>query len=74
MARSTIFRQIFGNDFLVFPFIQYIDYAEQRAAFAEFHITGKVPRQVDADGTAARNIAAITAELLQNLEQLAAAA
>jgi chromosome partitioning protein len=46
----------------------------QRAAFAEFHITGKVPRQIDPNGTAARNIAAVTAELLENLEQLAAAA
>ena len=46
----------------------------QRAAFAEFHITGKVPRQIDPDGTAARNIAAVTAELLENLKQLAAAA
>jgi chromosome partitioning protein len=46
----------------------------QRAALAEFHLTGKVPRQTDPNGNAAKNIAAVTSELLANLEQLAAAA
>jgi chromosome partitioning protein len=46
----------------------------QRAALAEFHLTGKVPRQTDPNSSAAQNIAAVTAELLANLEQLAAAA
>lgn len=46
----------------------------QRAALAEFHLTGKVPRQTDPNGRAAQNIAAVTAELLANLEQMAAAA
>ena len=45
----------------------------QRAALAEFHLTGKVPRQVDPNGSAAQNIAAVTSELLANLEQLKAA-
>ena len=46
----------------------------QRAALAEFHLTGKVPRQTDPNSGAAQNIAAVTAELLAKLEQLAAAA
>lgn len=46
----------------------------QRAALAEFHLTGKVPRQIDPDGNAAKNIAAVTAEFLTNLENIAAAA
>lgn len=46
----------------------------QRAALAEFHLTGKVPRQTDPNGRAAQNIAAVTAELLANLEHMAAAA
>jgi chromosome partitioning protein len=46
----------------------------QRAALAEFHLTGKVPRQTDPNGTAAQNIAAVTSELLSKLEQLAVAA
>lgn len=46
----------------------------QRAALAEFHLTGKVPRQVDPNSSATQNITAVTAELLSNLEQLAAAA
>jgi chromosome partitioning protein len=46
----------------------------QRAALAEFHLTGKVPRQTDPNGSAAKNIASVTAEFLANLEQLAAAA
>ncbi len=43
----------------------------QRMAFAEFHLTGKLPRQTDPKGSAAANVAAITAELLVRLEQLA---
>src|SRR6202041_698132 len=35
ILRYGIFRQIFGDDFLVFPFIQYFNYAKQRAAFAQ---------------------------------------
>jgi chromosome partitioning protein len=46
----------------------------QRAALAEFHLTGKVPRQTDPNSGAAQNIAAVTAELLTKLEQLVAAA
>jgi chromosome partitioning protein len=46
----------------------------QRAALAEFHVTGRVPRQTDPNSSAAQNITAVTAELLANLEQLAAAA
>jgi chromosome partitioning protein len=46
----------------------------QRAALAEFHLTGKLPRQLEPNGAAAVNVAAITAELLANLEQLAQAA
>ncbi len=46
----------------------------QRSALAEFHLTGKVPRQTDPNSGAAQNIAAVTAELLAKLEQLAAAA
>ena len=46
----------------------------QRAVLAEFHLTGKLPRQINPKGAAAVNIAAITTELLANLEQLAQAA
>jgi chromosome partitioning protein len=46
----------------------------QRAALAEFHLTGKVPRQIDPNSAAAQNVAAVTAELLTKLEQLAVAA
>ncbi|MGE4048844.1 MAG: AAA family ATPase [Acetobacteraceae bacterium] len=46
----------------------------QRAALAEFHLTGKLPRQIEPNGATAANVAAITAELLANLEQLAQAA
>jgi chromosome partitioning protein len=46
----------------------------QRAAFAEFHITGKMPRQTDPKGSAAANIAAVVTELLTSLDRLAAAA
>jgi chromosome partitioning protein len=46
----------------------------ERAAFREIHITGKVPRQVDPEGTAAANVAAVTAELLQQIAKLREAA
>jgi chromosome partitioning protein len=46
----------------------------ERAAFREFHLTGRVPRQVDPKSAAAINVQAITAELLTNLEKLAEAA
>ena len=42
----------------------------ERAAFREIHITGKVPRQVDPNGNAAANVAAVTSELLQRLASL----
>ncbi|MFT8246757.1 AAA family ATPase [Roseomonas sp. BN140053] len=46
----------------------------ERAAFREIHITGHVPRQVDPNGSAAANVAAFTAELLQRISTLAEAA
>jgi chromosome partitioning protein len=46
----------------------------ERAAFREMHLTGKTPRQSDPTSSATANIAAITNELLANLEQLAKAA
>lgn len=46
----------------------------ERAAFREIHITGKVPRQVDPSGSAAANVAAFTAELLERIATLAEAA
>ena len=46
----------------------------ERAAFRELHITGKVPRQVDPSGSAAANVAAFTAELLERIATLAEAA
>jgi chromosome partitioning protein len=46
----------------------------ERAAFREIHITGTVPRQVDPNGSAAANVAAVTAELLQRLASLQEAA
>jgi len=46
----------------------------QRAALAEFHLTGKVPRQTAPASSAAQNIAAVTAEMLSNLQRLAEAA
>lgn len=45
----------------------------ERAAFREIHITGRVPRESDPNGTAATNITAITTEILQRLSNLAAA-
>jgi len=46
----------------------------ERAAFREIHITGKAPRETDAKGAAAANVASVTAELLANLEKLTEAA
>lgn len=46
----------------------------QRMALAEFHLTGKLPRQTEPSGKAAANVTAITAELLASLEKLAVAA
>jgi chromosome partitioning protein len=46
----------------------------ERAAFAEIHITGKVPRQVDPDGAAAGNVTALTAEILGRISALQEAA
>lgn len=46
----------------------------ERAAFREIHITGRVPRENDPNGTAATNITAITTEILKRLSNLAEAA
>jgi chromosome partitioning protein len=46
----------------------------ERAAFREIHITGKVPRQIDPTSAASANVAAVTAELLRRIAQLAEAA
>jgi chromosome partitioning protein len=46
----------------------------ERAAFREMHLTGKTPRQTDPNSSATANIAAITNELMANLETLAKAA
>lgn len=46
----------------------------ERAAFRELHITGKVPRQTDPNGTAAANVTALAAELLQEIAKLREAA
>ena len=46
----------------------------ERAAFREIHITGQVPRQTDASSSAAANVAALSAELLEQLKDLAEAA
>jgi chromosome partitioning protein len=46
----------------------------ERAAFREIHITGLVPRQVDATSGPALNISAITAEVLDRLKRIAEAA
>ena len=46
----------------------------ERAAFREIHITGMVPRQKDPRGSPAGNIAALTAELLEELAKLQVAA
>jgi chromosome partitioning protein len=46
----------------------------ERAAFRELHITGRVPRQTDPNGTAAANVTALAAELLQEIAKLREAA
>ena len=46
----------------------------ERAAFREIHITGRVPRQVDPEGSAAVNVAAFTSELLHCMASLSEAA
>ena len=46
----------------------------ERAAFSEIHITGKVPRQVDPNGAAAANVTALSAEILNQIAMLRAAA
>jgi chromosome partitioning protein len=52
----------------------FYEHQKELAAFREMHLTGHVPRQVDPTCTAARNVRAITAELLSNLEKLVVAA
>jgi chromosome partitioning protein len=42
----------------------------ERAAYRELHLTGKVPRQTDPQGSATASIAAITKELLGRLASL----
>lgn len=42
----------------------------ERAAYRELHITGRVPRQDNPSGSAAQNIAAVAAEVLQHLAKL----
>jgi len=46
----------------------------ERAAFREIHITGLVPRQKDSNGGPAKNVAAVTAELLEAVARLKVAA
>jgi chromosome partitioning protein len=46
----------------------------ERSAYREIHITGKVPRQSDPKGAAAVNVAALTAEILQQIAKLREAA
>ena len=46
----------------------------ERAAFREIHITGRVPRQFDPNSSAAANVAAFSAELLERIAALAEAA
>jgi chromosome partitioning protein len=46
----------------------------ERAAFRELHITGRVPRQTDPSSTAAANVTALAAELLQEIAKLREAA
>lgn len=46
----------------------------ERAAFRDIHITGMAPRQKEPRGGPAANVAAITAELLESIAQLQAAA
>lgn len=46
----------------------------ERAAYRELHMTGRVPRQAQPNGTAAANVSAIVTELLSKLEKMADAA
>lgn len=46
----------------------------ERSAYREIHITGKVPRQSDPTSAAAANVAALTAEILQQIDKLREAA
>jgi chromosome partitioning protein len=46
----------------------------ERAAFRDIHISGMVPRQKDPKGGPAANVAALTAELLDEISRLQAAA
>jgi chromosome partitioning protein len=46
----------------------------ERSAFREIHITGLVPRQVDAGSATAANVTALCTELLGRLKDLAEAA
>jgi chromosome partitioning protein len=46
----------------------------ERTAFREMHLTGRTPRQTDPKSSATANVAAITTELLDNLQALAKAA
>jgi chromosome partitioning protein len=46
----------------------------ERAAFREIHITGQVPRQVDAESGPSANVSALAVEVLDRLKQLAEAA
>ena len=46
----------------------------ERAAYREIHLTGRVPRQADPNSSAALNIAAFGAELLQQIARLREAA
>lgn len=46
----------------------------ERTAFREMHLTGRTPRQADPKSSATANVAAITTELLGNLQALAKAA
>jgi len=46
----------------------------ERAAFRDIHISGMVPRQKDPKGGPAANVAALTAELLDSIAKLQAAA
>lgn len=46
----------------------------ERAAFRELHITGRVPRQTDPNGSAAANVTAFKAEMIERISSLAEAA
>jgi len=40
----------------------------ERAGFREMHVTGKVPRQLDRNGSSATNVSHLTAEILKAME------